>query len=295
MALQLTLDLVEDSGLKRTVVGAKLAEQATRVVLVSGLTTGSSSDAATALTRAMNAVALKYPKAQLYSPGSIAMVVAYEAGGMREDPDSIKVRVIYDNPSVSGDPPQNGQNTFTYTDDTTTVADTTQLFRDDINGILKQLIIPFIDPSNGAIRKQVIANSTYESTKRRIVLTGLLLKKDFSPFRKMLNRVNERKWAGLPRGFWRFAGLRTETQDLGKSYYVVAELLADINRDWSKYEVLRDPNTGKYLRIRQKVLDGLVKLPYSHEVIGLAANVGILKIGHYALSDFSGTFGDFTD
>lgn len=298
MSLQITVDLIEDASYSSVYSSSgQLSERMTRIALVQGITTGSFSDAATALNRAVEAVKLKYPRGTRYSSTTRATAQGYEALGIQQDTDSVKVRIIYEILVADAQSTAGGRILFQLTDDTTTVADTTQFFRDDFKGTMTQLINVFTDPNDPTITKQSIATSTYESTKRRIIMSGLVPAKSMAPFRALVNTVNSTTWAGLPRGYWRLADFHTETQDIDANYNVLTynvsvAFLADVAKDWSKYEVGRDPNTGQYLTIPQAKIDALKRQPYRYGVIGVQNQDGILKIGFYRPADFSGPFGN---
>jgi hypothetical protein len=298
MSLQITVDIIEDASYSSVYSSSgQLSERMTRIALVQGITTGSSSDAATALNRAVEAVKLKYPRGTRYSSTTRATAQGYEALGIQQDTDSVKVRIIYEILIADAQSTAGGRILFQLTDDTTTVANTTQFFRDDFKGTMTQLTILFADPADGVIKKQANAEATFESTKRRIIMSGLVPARSMAPFRTLINKVNSATWAGLPRAFWRLADFRSETQDIDANYNVLtynvsAVFLADTAKDWSKYEVGRDPNTGQVFTVPPAISQALQKQPYRYGVIGLNKTDGILKIGPYGLADFTGPFGN---
>jgi hypothetical protein len=288
MSLALAVNIIEDSGLKDVLSSeGVITQRGTRVAVVNGLTVGNANDAETALERAMAAVQAQFPRGKPYSSTKVASVVGWESVGIAQSDGSAKVRILYDIPIV---PPKTsgGASSFIFSDSTETVNDTSQFFRDDISGQLIQLVIKYTDPNNNQIKKQMTATMSFERTIRRIVMSGVISPQSFAVFRKAANSVNDSTYLGLPRGFWRFKYFDDSTRDLGRSYAVQFEICADNNKDWSKYEVLRDRNTGQYVTVEAGLLNNLQKKPYSYGVI---VNNGILKVGPYPTANFNSLFG----
>lgn len=282
-------DLVSDSGLERSYEGPRLIESATRVVQVTDLNDGSGNATATAMDRAVLAVAQQYPPYLRYSSTSSAVVMGHQGAGIFDD--VIRVKVIYRTPTKEqGD--SNGGVNLIISDDTSTVPDTTQFGRDS-TGKLVQLILKATNANNAALNKQWVGTTTYDRTLRRIVMAGVTLSQNLDPYRLSVNKVNTATWMGLPRGYWRVMNWRSNTQDLGKSYTVQIELLADTERDWSRYVVLRDRNTGCYITVRQQIIGDLEGKPYEHFIqYPTNGNIyGILRYGPYPVTNFVPLFG----
>lgn len=281
------VDLVEDSGLERRYSGAAVMETATRVAQVTGLDDGSSTAAATAMQRALDAVATQYPKYLKYSSTSNAVIMGHQVVGIFDD--VVKVRILYSTPVSTA---EGSSQTFVIEDDTITVSDTTQIVLDD-QGALQQIIIQFKDPKNPKIKSApMVGTVSYERTLRRIVLSGVLKAQFLDPYRAAVNCVNDAEFLGLPRAYWRFANWSSQTLDLGRTYMVRAELLADIERDWSKYVVGRNANNGKLIAVAKQDLNALQNRTYVRGILTIPNNpgAGIVRVCPYNTTDYSALF-----
>jgi hypothetical protein len=289
MSLDTTIDITEDSGLDRMYFGQTLRESATRVAQVGGLAMGSSSDAEAALSNAMNLVQQKWPVGTKYKGAIAAIVVGYRAMPIPQSSETVKVLILYDVPSTSGSPGASGGDLFVVSDDTVEISETSQFFFNAKTKSLTQLVNTCRDPQNPQLHKDVISNITYEALRRRLVFEGTVLRKDLSGYRAALRCVNGATWYGLPIGFWRLSRFSSRTVDLGRSYRLVVEFVTQVEKDWSKYEAVKDRNTGQYVRVAQKTLDALAKKSYAYGVI---ADTGIMKVGPYLPINFTSLFGN---
>lgn len=283
-------DIIQDSGVQRAYQGVQILDSATRIVLVTGLDDGSETASATALQRAIAYVAQIWPQYSSYSPGSAAVCTGHEGvGGGGLDSDSVKVRVIYTTPVVTN------TSLLTISDDTETVQDTTQLLRNDITGVCEQIVLQYQDPNNAKIKKQYIGTISFERTIRKIVLAGTILGRNLTRFRTTINSVNQVAWGGLPVAFWRYSRWNNTTNDSGRTYQITVELSADTTRDWSKYEIIKDRNTGQVITVRGNDLLQVQKAKYQpYTQIGVPGNPngGIKRVFPYGWVNFSSLFGN---
>ena len=149
---------------------------------------------------------------------------------------------------------------FVVSDTTRTESDQTQLFRDDtttdaqIYQIITSYIVP---PANGqkALFKKYVGSMRFDRTLRTTCLDVILPKRLLPQFRPYVNSVNDKPFNGLPAAFWKFNDWSTTTEDLGISYKIQVQLNADVNRDWSSYDVLRDKNNGQIITVKQAALN----------------------------------------
>lgn len=280
MSLQLKIDIIQDSGLQKRFDGVTETDTATRVVQVSGLTTGSSSDASTALTRAMGIVQATFPKFSGY-PGSIAKVMGYQAEGLTQSDDAAVVKVLYDTPKH----PDPTAQMFVITDDSTIEPDVTEIFPDPANPV--PLLIKWQDPNNAQIKMDYVPSVRYESILRRVVMQGIIVAKSMAPYRALLRCVNANPWFGYPRGFWRFDSLRSTSSDGGKTMQVTAAFSSRVDRDWSIYATLRNRNSGRFIAVNGIFVQFLQSRPYKFGIQGDDKPNGIQKYGFYRLADFS--------
>lgn len=115
-----------------------------------------------------------------------------------------------------------------------------------------------------------------------------------SPPRNAHNYVNNATWPtdlfpSRPPGFWRVTRHAT---DMGRydGYYIShVQATTKTIKDWSFFDILRDDNTGKPVKIDTEDFGALMALPYAPGVIGGIA--GGIRVGFFPTTDFTDIFG----
>ena len=150
------------------------------------------------------------------------------------------------------------------------------------------MTIEYNDPKDANNSNNVLATFGYTRPLRKLVISGYIAGKDLDDVRDSFGFVNENKWFGKPRGYWKFEEFRTDGTLLGNVWKVTAGFTTRVNEDWSEYEVFYNETLGQFVEVKQKDIDELRKLPY---VYGWTTRNGITKAGLSDTTDFVKLFG----
>lgn len=285
MSLNLVIDIVEESGIASTYQGLRLTEHGTRVAIVKGLTTGGSTDAATALSRAKNFAIAQYPPFTLYPGATTAYLLSHAAVPIPQTDDAAKIIMTYDTPSI---PPPGSP--FVVTDDYEEVGNTTNLLPGQNGGLANspgQIALVWQDPANNKLSKVDFPTVGYDSTVRKIELTGYVRGANIGPFRGLYNMTNSDTFLGLPPGYWR-AQVNTSTQDLGSTYKVNVVLHTKVTVDWSVTVVLKDLNNNRTIGIPPGEVTKCQSRGYRPG--GIFQGNGIMRMGYFGWTPFNPLF-----
>lgn len=173
---------------------------------------------------------------------------------------------------------------------TTLVTEETQFHPDGT-----PLNIQFENPNdpNGKIT-QDIATMQIMSPWQQLTATGYYGGEPPEAMVTAIGSVNSTDWHGFGPGFWMYVGETTRTQDWGDSYHIQLAFLTRVRRDWSSYAAMKDPQTGKFMRVNTGHKQVLQDKPYEYKVdneLPVGTANGIVKAGLYPLVNFSTLFG----
>lgn len=144
---------------------------------------------------------------------------------------------------------------------------------------------------------------TYDRPFRSIQLTGLIYgspipsalpgQLQFGPpptaQRDAIGCVNDAFFYGFPRAYWRVDAYETDTRTNQSYYTVQAELNTRKTEDWSETGILRNQQTGRYVKVKQSDIDHLLAAPYVWGDIEMP-DAGIIRIGFYEPINFAAIF-----
>jgi hypothetical protein len=289
----LTIDVVEGGELESSIDdNGRVIYTGIRAARVSGLKTGADDDAKTCLARAEMLVRASYPPGTPYDDAHPSCLLrGYRTFGIPNFSSAARVLLQYKTPGSTGGDNGDGTNgsIWSVSDDTELTEDKTQI--DFASG--KPLRVT-IGKNQQKIKD--IANVSFPSTVRTVVLTGTTDNTHVETLRGAINQVNDADLLGLPKGFWRFSRLR-DVFEVGANYYnVTVELSTRISRNWATLIVLRDSNTGKYVNVKDADMvaasDKLKGSNYKYGFITTEGdNKGVIVVGLYKLASLGTTLG----
>lgn len=312
MALSITTNIADGAALSRVNDGTTIIERATVIAIVKGLSTVTT--APFALSAALTFTQQQYPLGFRYPGGIRAVVTGWAPIGFSASDDSARISITFDSITIPF-----SQGTFVVSDTTTTQNDTTQFFRDDTTGVIKQLTMTYtapkavVAPANVGIglggivggaaalanqaaaaaapplNKQFTATLSFPKTIRTVVLQTSFLRGNLTKFRQAVDCTNDAPWNGLPAFFWRLSLFEDSTRDLGTTYECTFQASADIARDVSQYAALRDSNNGKIVSVSQSTLTSAQNQKCEYGIIYQGS--GLLRVCQYKPANFQNLFG----
>lgn len=106
------------------------------------------------------------------------------------------------------------------------------------------------------------------------------------------NCVNHAPWYGYPRGYWRIRDVDLMTTNQGAAYQISASAVTQKLQDWSVWHIMQNKQTGKYVKVSEQTIQEMRDKPYIYGYFRIV-DKGIVKIGPYAVVDFTAAFGAF--
>lgn len=291
-----------------------LAYYGTRVFLVKDMADGSANESASAIARSLQNVGLPqirsnpFPEDLTIAPRS---VITNYRGTVGPTDDSVFLFADYDFFPLPTSPAL-----FTVTDDTGVQQVQTQLFP----GTYESLSFTWRDPLYpvGGPPEEDTATLSFEIPLRRLVLSGPVANRDLGAYRTKVGYVNEEAWRDLPRGYWKFVGLRTVQDTAGQLLAGATSFTQPVDgpidrasvanainnpdmrfpttitieskciEPWSQQAAFRLPSTGKFISVPQKEVNAARAAPYQY---GIQRYNGLLVAGLHPLTSFSALFG----
>lgn len=100
--------------------------------------------------------------------------------------------------------------------------------------------------------------------------------------------VNSYPWLGLPTGYWLLTGFTSRLSKFDNYYETVATAITKNFEDWSEFGILRQKQTGRYVPVSNQELAKARNGGYSY---GVQQFQGVVRVGAYPPTDFTGIFG----
>jgi hypothetical protein len=211
-------------------------------------------------------------------PGLSHCVLTQRVFESREgDPDKVDVILIYE--SWSGMRPV----TFILHRETSMVDVVTEI--DPASG--RPIVTTWVDPNNAGTIIARVGQIRYRQSFQRLVAEGVYYDTPPADMINALGTVNDATWRGLPKGYWYYARQSDVTRDFGQRYYITLELESWLTKDWSEYNVLRNPQ-GIYAHVDPGMATLLRGQPYQ---FGMRNINGMTRTGPYPLASFGSIFG----
>jgi hypothetical protein len=176
---------------------------------------------------------------------------------------------------------------FVVSDGSDLISDETQL----VPGLLQNfpLRATWINPNNDRDVVSDILTISITRPLRTLVLEGIVKSRPSAALLDAHGAVNEKPWQGKPKGYWKFADLKTRTTDRGLTYSVMVAMQTKGTEDWSTYGVMKDHNEGKFVEVHPNDIKTAKGKEYAHGMIW--STNGLLRVGPYPLADFQTIFG----
>jgi hypothetical protein len=296
-----TADIAHPSAkVSRTQSGIFTLYTVVRVFLVTGLDDGSSTAPATALARSL--VAFGIPPQGQPAPGDPGragcIAISYDTQTIPQDNESVYVLVTYQTPTPSGGV------SFVVSDDTVLVRETTELHPSDktpmtisyvsdaipapaINSPVGQAMI-FTKADPQASTETLQASFPYSRPLRKVILSGYVFSRVLDRIRGSIGSVNNGKWLGYPKGYWRFDEFRNDGILSGDIVKLTIGMVSRVNENWMQWQLLKSPTLGRRVRVDKKEIQKLVELGYVYTwIIGN----GVTATGLHPLANFRSLLG----
>lgn len=194
-----------------------------------------------------------------------------------------RVRILFETSRLIGPTPIE---TFAVEDTTNLGSGTTQLLPYALTPLKVYGNAEDDDPENGP---KDIATIGLPIPMRSIVLYGLFEERPSEDILSVTRHVNHAEWQGLPKGYWLCSGPRTRWSNLDEMYRVSVAFTTKQEEDWSEYQILRDPDTGRPWPVDDELVEGLKEDEYE---FGINHQYdGILKVGPFRAANFTSIFG----
>jgi hypothetical protein len=288
MAAQFKIDLIEGGELSKDLdlKSGRIQKAASRIALVYGLADGSDRASATALIRARALVEAAYPLGLPYDPLEPGLIlISHRNEGIAADSGAARVRLSYSSLPFGEQNPGSGASTWTVEDDDYVQMEDSQL--DPKSG--KPLNLNWTSPDGKYNTGPILLTLSRPQTVERYVLSGIIRKDRLPKLRHIKGRLNDARWGGLPRGYWRCPRFSTTTLVGAKFSQARIEIETKRDRDWAVEGLLLDPRDGRYKADPAAVAD-VHKASYEFGAI-IPKNKGVAKVGFYTFANFGDLLG----
>jgi hypothetical protein len=276
------VELSKDLDLK----SGRIQKTARRTALVYGLADGSDRASATALIRARALVEAAYPLGTIYDPLEPGLIlVSHQNRGIAADSGAAIVQLSYSSLPFGEQNPGSGASAWTVEDDDYVEMEDSQL--DPKSG--KPLNLNWTSPDGKYNTGPILLTLSRPQTVERYVLTGILAKSRLPKIRHIKGRLNDKKWGGLPRGYWRCSRFSTTALVGAKFCQARLELETKRDRDWAVEGLLLDPRDGRYKADPDAAAD-VHKASYEFGAI-IPKGKGVAKVGYYTFANFRDLLG----
>jgi hypothetical protein len=301
MAVSVVIDISDEQGgfeINQKSDGSQRVK-ATRVALVKGLGDGSADAGRTIFVRACEALQGQ-DKGRLGAAYDArfptCVLTTYQAQGVQNNNDCAKIRLVYETPESPGGG-GGGTSPFTARRGSREVPSTSQ-FAPVRDGKFDTTVLHlgWKDPKNpkNFIPKQVVTYTSPEVVQT-ISLEGIVTLDKRDELFAAVGGVNIAKFEKKDGGWWKYTDFDEDYVKGAKFSYVRITLESKKTEDWSVYAVLRDHNSGKFVRVNPNDLKKLKEKPYEpgiHFPDGDDMR-GIVKICPYETEAFNHLFGKF--
>lgn len=284
MAETVTVNIVDGANfLWNTEENGRASVQAERIANVAGIT----GSGATALRRAVDAVKAVVPLFTAYdSDNPFCVARSYTGLGVNPFTNLVRVRIGYRTPQGPGGGDGAGTDQWTITDSTQEVPDRTEY--DPYTGA--QLYTHWANPNDSNQIIPFFPDMEYPSVLRSIVMTGYVDAALMDLLRTSVRKVNlDTTWMGVDGvAYWKFTNFYTSYPVGATKYLVRCEVKTWGNKDWSTYQTVVDPHTGKRVLMDVADVNFVRGEPYR---FGYIERGGLIRLCPYEFEDFSTLFG----
>jgi hypothetical protein len=106
--------------------------------------------------------------------------------------------------------------------------------------------------------------------------------------RGAIGSVNNGKWLGYPKGYWRFDEFRNDGILSGDIVKLTIGMVSRVNENWMQWELFKSPTLGRRVSVDPKEIQKLVELGYVYTwIIGN----GVTAAGLHPLANFRSLLG----
>lgn len=196
--------------------------------------------------------------------------------------NTVKALCFYERPDANFSGPTN---TFVIRDNTSVVAETTQLLPYSRTPIR----VTYQPP--GAPLKNISANVTVLIPHRELIAEGVVDLTKKLQLESAVGTVNDNTFRGLPRAYWLYSQLSsaTATSDFsnpsGDRWYVQCTLATKNFEDWSTYAPYQQPD-GTFIEVSQATIDAIKNATYTPNFINRSATGGLTRVMPYFVANF---------